>query len=162
MLDPIDIRILQELQGDARISNAELARRVNLSPPATLVRVKRLESEGYIQQYATLLGRRQAGYDLLCFVRVSLQLHDTTQVSGFHKAVHKMPEVLECHHVTGDYDYLLKVVAHNTEDLEYFLVHRLTPIPGIAQIHTSLVLREVKNSTTIPLRLGQENGRDRT
>lgn len=161
MLDPIDIRILQELQADARISNVELARRVNLSPPATLTRVRRLENEGYIQQYATLLDRRKAGYDLLCFVRVSLQLHDTTQVSGFHKAVQNMPEVLECHHVTGDYDYLLKVVAHNTEDLEHFLVHRLTPIPGIAQIHTSLVLREVKNSTAIPLRERQENGQDR-
>jgi DNA-binding Lrp family transcriptional regulator len=156
MLNPIDIRILQELQQDARISNTELARRVNLSPPATHSRVKRLERQGIIEAYVTLLDRRKADYDMLCFVRVSLQLHDTAQVSGFHKAMLKMPEVLECHHVTGDYDYLLKVVAHNTEDLEHFLVHRLTPISGIAQIHTSLVLREVKNSTAIPLHEQQE------
>ena len=82
----------------------------------------------------------------------SLLLHDTDQVTGFHKAIRKMPEVLECHHVTGDYDYLLKVVAHNTKDLENFLVRHLTPVPGISQIHTSLVLREEKNSSIIPLR----------
>ena len=151
MIDKIDQRILDELQRDARITNAELARRVNLSPPATLARVKRLEEKQHIQDYVAILDRNKAGFDMLCFVRVSLQLHDTEQVTGFHKAVRKMPEVLECHHVTGDYDYLLKVVAHNTEDLENFLVRRLTPIPGVAQIHTSLVLREVKNTTIIPL-----------
>ena len=156
MPDKLDQRILYELQKDARISNAELARRVNLSPPATLARVKRLEEKENIQRYAAVLDRQKAGYDLLCFVRVSLQLHDLDQVTGFHEAVQKMPEVLECHHVTGDYDYLLKVVAHNTEDLENFLVNRLTPIPGVAQIHTSLVLREVKNSTILPLKSGDK------
>ena len=152
MLDELDQRILDELQKDARISNAELARRVNLSPPATHARVRRLEEKGIIQRHVALLDRQRTGYDLLCFVRVSLQLHDLDQVTGFHEAVRKMSEVLECHHVTGDYDYLLKVVAHNTEDLENFLVNRLTPIPGVAQIHTSLVLREVKNSTILPLK----------
>jgi DNA-binding Lrp family transcriptional regulator len=73
-------------------------------------------------------------------------------VVGFHKAIQEIPEVLECHHVTGDYDYLLKIVAHNTEDLENLLVNKLTPIPGVAQIHTSLVLKEVKNSNIIPLK----------
>jgi len=152
MLDKLDQRILDELQKDARISNAELARRVNLSPPATHARVRRLEEKETIQGYVALLDRQRTGYDLLCFVRVSLQLHDLEQVTGFHEAVQIMPEVLECHHVTGDYDYLLKVVAHNTEDLENFLINRLTPIPGVAQIHTSLVLREVKSSTILPLK----------
>lgn len=150
-IDTLDKSILKELQNDARISNVELARRVNLSPPATLARVRRLEENGLIQGYAMLVNRQQAGYDMMCIVRVQLQLHDTDQVEGFHRAVQQMPEVLECHFVTGDHDYLLKVVAHNSEDLEDFLVNRLTPIPGVAQIHTSLVLREVKNSTNIPL-----------
>ncbi len=150
-LDNLDKQILAELQADGRISNTELARRVNLSPPATHARVRRLEESGYIERYVSLVNRQQAGYDMLCFVRVRLQLHDTDQVEGFHQAVQEMPEVLECHFVTGDHDYLLKVVAHNSEDLEDFLVNRLTPIPGVAQIHTSLVLREVKNSTVIPL-----------
>jgi len=150
-LDEIDQQILKELQLDARISNAELARRVNLSPPATHARVKRLEENRYIDRHVTLVNRKNVGYDLLCFVRVSLQLHDTDQVIGFHKAIRNMTEVLECHHVTGDHDYLLKIVAQNTDDLENFLVNRLTPIPGVAKIHTSLVLREVKNSTLIPI-----------
>ena len=151
MLDEIDKLILDELQKDARITNTELARRINLSPPATLGRVKRLEENGYVQAYVALVNRKKADFDMLCFVRVRLQLHDIDQVTGFHEAIREMPEVLECHHLTGEYDYLLKVVAHNTQGLEHFLVHRLTPIPGVAQIHTSLVLREVKNSTAIPL-----------
>jgi Lrp/AsnC family leucine-responsive transcriptional regulator len=151
MLDDLDRQILNELQSDARISNAELARRVNLSPPATHGRVKRLEESNFIKKYVTIVDRKKVDYDMLCFVRVSLQLHDIDKVTGFHEAIQKIPEVLECHHVTGDYDYLLKVVAHNTEGLEKFLVKNLTPIPGVAQIHTSLVLREVKNSTVIPL-----------
>jgi DNA-binding Lrp family transcriptional regulator len=151
MLDKLDTEILEILQTEGRISNAELARRVNLSPPATLARIRRLEESGYIQRYVTLLDRQQVGYDLLCFVRVSLQLHDVEQVMGFREAVQNLPEVLECHHVTGDYDYLLKVVAHNTRDLEDFLLNRLTPIPGVARIYTSLVLNEVKVTTVIPL-----------
>ncbi len=151
-LNDLDKIILNELQLDARISNAELARRVNLSPPATLGRVRRLEETGFIKGYAALLDRQQIGFDLLCFVSVSLQLHEIHQVTGFHQAIQKMPEVLECHHVTGDYDYLLKVVAHNTDDLEDFLVNRLTPIPGVARIHTSLVLRETKATSVVPLR----------
>ena len=150
MIDELDKRILDELQKDARISNAELARRVNLSPPATHARVKRLFEKDFIHRYVALLDRQRAGYDLLCFVRVSLQLHDLDQVTGFHEAVRKMPEVLECHHVTGDYDYLRKVVAHNTDDLENFLGTRWTPIPGVAQIHTRLVFRDVKNAAILP------------
>ena len=151
MLDELDNAILKELQKDARVSNAELARRVNLSPPATLTRVRRLEEDGFIQNYAAIINRQKAGYDLLCFIGISLQLHKVEQVNGFHEIIEKMPEVLECHHVTGEYDYLLKVVARNTEDLEDFLMNKITPIPGVARIHTSLVLRENKTSTEIPL-----------
>jgi Lrp/AsnC family leucine-responsive transcriptional regulator len=151
MLDQLDKDILKELQKDARVSNAELARRVNLSPPATHTRVRRLEEDGFIQNYAAIINRQKAGYDLLCFIGISLQLHEVEQVTGFHEIIEKMPDVLECHHVTGEYDYLLKVVARNTEDLEDFLMNRITPIPGVARIHTSLVLRESKASTEIPL-----------
>lgn len=151
MLNKFDIAILEILQVDARISNAELARRVNLSPSATLIRVRRLEENGVIDRHVTLVNHRQAGYDMLCFVSVSLQLHDIEQVTGFREAVQQMSEVLECHHVTGGYDYLLKIVAHNTKDLEHFLLEKLTPIPGVARIHTSLVLNDVKSTTVIPI-----------
>ena len=152
MLDDLDKNILQELQKDARISNIELARRVNLSAPATLTRARRLERGGYIENFATILNRKKMGFDLLCFISVSLQLHDTDQVTGFIEIIKEMPEVLECHHVTGEYDYLLKVVTRNSEDLENFLMKRLTPISGVARIHTNLVLREVKSTSEIPLK----------
>lgn len=150
-LDELDKAILQRLQADGRMSNVDLAAQVNLSPPAVHARLKRLEGRGYIRQYVALLDREKVGYDMLCFIRVNLQLHQPEQVENFRQVIQQMPEVLECHHLTGEYDYLLKVVVHNRQDLERFVVKRLTPIPGIARIHTSLVLSEVKATTTLPL-----------
>ena len=151
MLDPTDKLILHILQSEGRISNAELARRVNLSPPATHARLRRLEESGLVRLYAALLDREKAGFDMLCFVQISLVLHQPEQVEAVRVAIRQMPEVLECHHVTGEYDYLLKVVIHNRKDLERFVLERLTPIPGVARIHTSLVLTEVKSTTALPL-----------
>ena len=150
-LDEVDKAILEALQRDGRISNAELARRVNLSPPATHARVRRLEARGYIDSYVTLLDQEKAGFDMLCFVRVSLARHQPEEVDRFRSVVLDMPEVLECYHVTGDFDYMLKVVIHNRKDLERFLVARLTSIPGVARVYTSLVLSEVKSTTVLPL-----------
>jgi Lrp/AsnC family leucine-responsive transcriptional regulator len=151
MLDATDKLILQILQEEGRLSNAELARRVSLSPPATHARLRRLEEDGFIRQYAALLDREKAGFDMLCFVQISLQLHQPQQVEAVRAAIRQMPEVLECHHVTGEYDYLLKVVIHNRKDLERFVLERLTPVPGVARIHTSLVLTEVKATTALPV-----------
>jgi Lrp/AsnC family leucine-responsive transcriptional regulator len=150
-LDDLDRAILQVLQSEGRISNADLARRVNLSPPAVHARVRRLEQSGYIREYVTVLDRERVGYDMLCFVNVSLQRHQIEQVERFRAAVREMPEVLECHLVTGEFDYLLKVVIRNREDLERFLMDRLTPIPGVARIYTCLVLNEIKSTTALPL-----------
>jgi Lrp/AsnC family transcriptional regulator, leucine-responsive regulatory protein len=150
-LDSVDTAILRALQQDGRLSNVELAERINLSAPATHARVRRLEKEGYIRQYTAVVDREKAGYDLLCFVHVGLQMHQVEQVENFRKATREMPEVLECHHITGEYDYLLKIVLHNSKDLERFIVGKLTPIQGIARIHTSLVLTEVKAGMTLAL-----------
>lgn len=150
-LDDIDKAILRTLQTNSGLSNVELARTVKLSPPATHARIRRLEKEGYIRQYAAIVDRERAGYDLLCFIHISLQMHQLEQVERFRKLVRQWPEVLECHHITGEYDYLLKVALRNRKDLERFAVDRLTPIPGIARIHTSLVLTEVKSTTALPL-----------
>ncbi len=151
-LHPLDVAILRELQSDGRISNVELAHRVHLSPPATHARVKRLEKEGYIRQYGATLDREKAGFDLLCFIQITIQLHQPQQVEKFRTLVRQMPEVLECHHITGEYDYLLKVALRNRKDLERFVVKQLTPIPGVARIHTSLVLSEIKATTALPLK----------
>lgn len=150
-LDELDRSILQVLQVNGRISNADLARQINLSPPAVHARMKRLEQQGIIQKYVVLLDREQVGYDMLCFVNVSLALHQREHVDNFRQLVRDMPEVLECHHLTGEYDYLLKVVVRSRRDLERFVVDRLTPIPGMARIHTSLVLAEIKATTAVPL-----------
>ena len=150
-LDEIDRDLLRALQEDGRLSNVELARMVHLSPPATHARLRRLEKEGFIRQYAAVMDREKTGYDLLCFIHVSLQMHQLEQVEKFREATRQMPEVLECHHITGEYDYLLKVALRNRKDLERFLVDRLTPIPGVGRIHTSLVLTEVKATMALPL-----------
>ncbi len=151
-LDESDRAILQQLQQDSSISNAELARRINLSPPAVHARVKRLEQLGFIQGYVAILDREKLGYDMLCFIQVSLSVHQPEQVADFRRRISQMPEVLECHHVTGSIDYLLKVAVCNREDLQRFLMERLTPIPYIARIQTSLVLSEIKATTALPLR----------
>ena len=151
MLDDLDKTILRLLQADGRLSNLDLARQMNLSPPATHARLKQLEKEGYIRKFTTLVDRDKAGFDLLCFIHVALQMHQLEQVENFRTMIRQIPEVLECHHITGEYDYLLKVVLHNRKDLERFVVDRITPIQGIARIHTSLALTEVKNTTELPL-----------
>ncbi len=150
-LDDIDRAILAFVQEDGRIANAELARQLNLSPPATHARVRRLEREGFIEGYAGMLSRAKLGYDLLCFVLVGLTVHQFEHVYGFRDRVLAMPEVLECYNITGEYDYLLKVVLRNREDLERFVVGELTPLPGVARLQTSLVLSEVKSSIKLPI-----------
>jgi Lrp/AsnC family transcriptional regulator, leucine-responsive regulatory protein len=151
-LDELDRSILGILQAEGRVSIADLARRIDLSAPATHARLRQLEEDGYIHRYAALLDRERVGYDMLCFIQISLQLHQPEQVEGVRAAIRDLPEVLECHHITGEYDYLLKVVIRNRKDLERFVIERLTPIRGIARIHTSLVLTEVKSTTALPLK----------
>ena len=147
-VDELDRIILEELQTNGRITNAELARRINLSAPATYTRIKRLEEVGYIRNYTAILDREMMGYDMLCFVCISLLLNKCSEVSSFREMVSLMPEVMECYHVTGEFDYLLKVAVRNRRELEHFMVNRLVPLPGISRIHSSLVLSEVKSTFT--------------
>lgn len=150
-LDDVDRALLAYLQADARITNTELARRVELSPPGLQKRLKKLEESGVIAQYVTLVNREALGFDMLCYVQVTLQRHEPTAVSNFREAVQHMPEVLECYHLTGEYDYLIKVIVRNRRHLEQFLLETLTPVPGMDKIRTSLVLSEIKTTTAVPL-----------
>ncbi len=150
-LDEIDRRLLNALQQDARLSNVELARRVDLSPTGLQKRLRKLEDNGLIQGYVALVNREALGFDLLCFVQVTLYRHETEQVNGFRQAIAVLPEVLECHHVTGEYDYLLKVLLRNRKHLESFLMEALTPVPGVDKIRTSIVLNELKATTAVPV-----------
>lgn len=150
-LDETDIAILRVLQADSKTSNAEIARRVGLSAPAIHARIKRLEDTEIIQGYVALIDREALGYDMLCFIQVSLQTHEPDRVRDFRNRVAEMPEVLECHQLIGDIDYLLKVVIYNKAHLQHFLMESITPIPGVARIKTSLALTEIKSSTVMPI-----------
>lgn len=150
-LDELDLSILRVLQENGRISNVELASQVNLSPPATYTRLKRLEKQGYIRSYVALLEWGRMGYDMICFINISLQMHQPGEVEKFRQRVSQLPEVLECHHITGEFDYLLKVAIKNRDDLDRFVMKQLTPISGISRIYTSLALNEIKASTALPI-----------
>ncbi|PWK47811.1 Lrp/AsnC family transcriptional regulator [Pleionea mediterranea] len=150
-LDASDIAILKVLQQQGRISNVELAERVHLSPPATLTRLKRLEKQGLIDRFVAVLNRHKTGHDTLGFIQLTLSLHQHQQIVSILDTIVAMPEVLECHNVTGEYDYLLKVVLENTQGLEAFISKKLIPMQGLARVHTSLVLKEYKSTTELNL-----------
>ena len=152
-LDELDRQLLEELQEDGRVSNAELARRLNLSPPATYARIRKLEEQGIIRKYVALLDRDRLGYDLLCFVHIRMHMHELNARESFQDHVQTLPEVLECHHLTGQFDYVLKVALSNRRELQDFIRHKLVPLKGVAQITTSILLEEVKSTTTLPIRL---------
>jgi len=155
VLDSIDIQILDILQKTANISNAELGRRVNLSPPATHARIKRLETEGYIDRHVTILNQEKLGFDLLCFIFINTDIHQAEQLESLEKSLEAMTEVLECHCLTGEFDYLLKVANKDRRELEEF-IRKLNKL-GISRIQTSLVLREIKHSTVLPILSPERN-----
>lgn len=148
-LDEIDRALLRHLQQDGRATSSDLGRKVNLSQPAVHQRIKRLERLGIITGYHADINRERLGYDLLCYIHISLAGHDAQTNNAFREAVSQLPELLSCHHVTGDFDYILKVLLRNRRDLEAFILNRITHIQGIDRIQTSIVLGEVKDTTQI-------------
>ena len=150
-LDEMDRSLLRLLQENSRLSSAELARRVNLSAPGLQKRLRKLEQKGVIDRYVTLVNREALGLDLLCFAQVTLAHHHPECMSNFCDRVQGLAEVLECHHLAGEFDYLLKFVVVNHQHLEKLLREKICPIPGVDKIKTSIVLHEVKASTSLPL-----------
>jgi len=150
-LDEIDFKILRQMQRESRISNSELARRINLSQPATHTRIKRLETLGVIRQHVSLLNREALGLDIVCFFQVRLQAHTEEALIRFEENIQNLPSILECHYLTGQFDYLLKAVFRNRQELANFVRTSLTPLPDVVQITTSVVFTEVKSTTILPL-----------
>ncbi|MBD2026571.1 Lrp/AsnC family transcriptional regulator [Leptolyngbya sp. FACHB-711] len=150
-LDERDRLLLQLLQENSRMSNAELARQLKLTAPGLQKRLKKLEDNGFIDRYVTLVNREALGLDLLCFAQVTLAHHQPECVGQFCEQVQGLPEVLECHHLTGEFDYLLKVVAFDRQCLEQLMSETITQIPGVDRVKTNIVLTEVKASTSLPL-----------
>jgi Lrp/AsnC family leucine-responsive transcriptional regulator len=150
-LDRIDIAILQQLQQNARITNAELARAVNLSPTPCFNRVRALEKLGLFRQQVTLLDADALGLHLNVFIQVSLEKQVEDALRRFEQAVGERPEVMECYLMTGDADYLLRVVVPDMQSLERFIVQWLTKIPGVSNIRSSFALKQVRYKTALPL-----------
>jgi Lrp/AsnC family transcriptional regulator, leucine-responsive regulatory protein len=150
-LDATDWKILGRLQEDARISNVELARAVNLSPSPCLNRVRALEASGLVSRYVTLLDPLKLGLTVSVFIQVSLEKQMRDALDAFENSVLARDEVMECYLMTGDADYLLRVVVPDVQSLERFIVDTLAKIRGVASIKSSFALKQVKYKTALPL-----------
>ncbi|RRH78270.1 Lrp/AsnC family transcriptional regulator [Falsigemmobacter faecalis] len=150
-LDAIDRRILDELQRDARISNVQLAARVGLSASPCLARVRRLEQEGFLKAYVALVPPEALGLSITVFIQVSLEMQHKAALSRFETRVAEFPEVMECYLMTGDSDYLLRVVVPDMEALQTFIMQDLTEIPGVRNIRSSFALRQISYKTALPM-----------
>jgi len=150
-IDHTDKVILEELQDNARITNSELSKRVKLSPSSTLERVKKLESSGLIDRYTTLLNSKKAGYTCITFVEVKLARHGATPVDDFFKSISGIEEVLECHHITGEGDFLLKIATRDIPHYDELILHELSALANVQHLKTSVVLSTFKHKTQLPL-----------
>ena len=151
-LDRYDLKILAELQRDARVSNQELAERIGLSPSPCSRRVKQLEDDGLILRQVALLDRKKLGLTLTAYVQIGMDRHTPERFENFEQAIRQWPEVLECSLVTGmDADYQLKVVVPDMEHYQQFLLGRLTRVEGVTSVRSSFVLNQVVSSRQLPL-----------
>lgn len=150
-LDGVDTAILRLLQEDGRITNARLAEKLSLSETPCWRRLKRLEAEGYIEGYQANLNRRKLGYGVLAFVQLSVSIHTDEATARFENVVRSCPEVIACHNITGQADFLLQVVAPDLDSYGAFIDRVFRKLPEIRSIHSSVSLREIKASNRLPL-----------
>jgi len=150
-LDSTDRKILRALQSDGRLSNSDLAERINLSPSACLRRVKQLEEQGVIAGYVMLLNPAAIGRPTIIFVEITLNSQSVQCQEAFEAAVRKNPEIMECYLMTGEADYLLRVAAGGASDYERLHKNHLSSLPGVARIKTAFGIRTVCTSTAYPI-----------
>jgi Lrp/AsnC family leucine-responsive transcriptional regulator len=150
-LDPIDCRIVAALQADGRLSNVDLADKVGLSPSPCLRRVKRLEREGYIEAYRAALRRDRVGLGFSVFVGVKIEGHANERALAFERAVISMTEVLACHLISGEVDYLLEVVVPDLESYQQFLVGKLLNLPMVREVRSNIAIQTLKVGAPLPL-----------
>jgi DNA-binding Lrp family transcriptional regulator len=151
-LDRSDRLILDWLQRDGRITNAALAEHVHLSESACLRRVRALESSGLIAGYGAQINQEKAGFPVNVFVNLTLDRQDQADLQSFEQAIRKLPEVMECYLMSGDYDYLVRVVVADMADFERMHSQHLTRLPGVVRVHSSFALRTVQKSVSLPIR----------
>lgn len=151
IFDAIDKKLLEYLQQDSKQTNKELSNKLNLSVTAVYERIKKLEKEGFIDGYIALVNKDKVQKNFLVFCHIKLVQHSQDYVFSFEKEVAKLSEVLECYHLSGDYDYLLKVLVKDMVEFRDFMVKKLTTISHIGSTHSMFVINEVKHTTVINL-----------
>jgi Lrp/AsnC family leucine-responsive transcriptional regulator len=157
-LDEFDLKIIDRLQADGRLSNVELAEQIGLSPSPCLRRVRLLEAAGIIKGYAAQIDRIKVGLALTVFVEVKMAGHSAKHMEGFNKWVQQTPEVISCQLVSGDADYLLEIVVSDLEEYTQSVVLKLRKIEGLQSMQSHVVLESVKRSGRLPLELRTRNG----
>ncbi|WP_339690155.1 Lrp/AsnC family transcriptional regulator [uncultured Parasphingorhabdus sp.] len=150
-LDDIDLKILQRLQTDGRITNVELANSVGLTAPPCLRRMRALEDEGVIKSYHAAIDPAKMGYTITVFAMVSLKSQAEIDLQAFEDHVQKLPEVRECYMLNGEIDFMLKVVAKDLQQFQSFLTSQLTAAPNVASVKTSLTIRSAKHQPGVPI-----------
>ncbi|HHL43205.1 MAG TPA: Lrp/AsnC family transcriptional regulator [Hellea balneolensis] len=150
-MEPIDRKILRALQRDGRLTNQQLAEEVGMSASACWRRVRGLEAAGVIDRYCAIIDRQKAGFSFSAILYISLDRHDVEVVTAFVKAVQARPEVLECLATTGDADYHLKVVSTDINSYNRFLDEFLLRLPGVRQVRSNVVLKEIKSQIALPV-----------
>ncbi|MFS2185581.1 Lrp/AsnC family transcriptional regulator [Mucilaginibacter sp. Mucisp84] len=147
VLDDIDKRILNLLQEDSRLSNKQLAHLLHRSPNPTYVRVKRLQDEGYIRRYTTILNPKKIGRGVTVFTSVKLKEHSQKSLKAFMREVAKLDEIMECYHMSGDSDFILKIVIGNLDEYNHLMMEQLSNLPDVATMESTFVMSEVKHET---------------
>ena len=155
-LDPIDRKILSELQADGRMTNVELAKRVGISAPPCLRRVRTLEEQGFIKGYHADINSRELGFEVQVFAMVGLQSQAESDLSAFEDKCRSWPLVRECHMLNGEVDFILKCVAPDLSTFQTFLTEDLTSAPNVASVKTSLVIRGAKDTPGVPFEVLEE------
>ncbi len=151
-MDSYDRAILDVLQREGRVTNVQLANRIHLSESACLRRVRTLENAGLIERYTAVVNQQKAGFPGNVFVSITLQHQDQADLQTFEEAVRDVPEVIECYLMTGEFDYLLRVVVSDAADFERIHSQHLTRLPGVARVQSSFALRTVCKSSVLPIR----------
>lgn len=151
MFDHVDKKILKVIQADARLNTKQIAGKIGLTVTPTYERLKKIEQSGVVKEYVALLDREIIGKTIVAFINVSLQLHSKPLINGFEKSIVKVPEVMECFHVAGNFDYLLKVVVKDMNSYQNFLSNKLATIENIAHVQSSFVMTEIKHQTAYVL-----------
>lgn len=151
MIDQVDKSILNLLQENCKYTIKELASKLNLTTTPIFERIKRLENDGYIKNYKAIIDRKKIGLSLIIFCNVSLKNHETIMISKFEKEIINFSEVIECYHIAGMYDYLVKVMVKDMDEYQYFVAKKLASLENLGQVQSSFVMTEVKTMANLPV-----------